>query len=230
MADQPPGPITELLAASARGDSASRERLFEAVYEELRRIANAQMRHAPGRTLQPTALVHEAYLRLYGGEAQPIFASRRHFFAAAAKAMRHIMVDDVRRRGRLKRGGPGALAYGSRAGEPTDPEAPLRAEASLSRTGVSGDEVARSVGRAFPSEEPIVFDQDPGEVLAIDEALTRLDAVSPRAAKVVELRFFGGFTVDETAEALGISPRCVDKDWHLARVWLHRELSAGLTS
>ena len=161
--------ITELLAGAARGDDASEERLWQAVYTELRAMAGKQMAaESPGRTLQPTALVHEAYLRLTGG-APVKWENRRHFFAAAAKAMRRIRVDDARRRTRRKRGGD-------------------RATMSL----------PDNVGADGP---------DPGEMLDIDEALDRLEREFPREARVVMLRYFVGMTGEETAEALGVSPR-----------------------
>jgi len=185
----PANPITQLLAAAGRGDTGAPEKLWAAIYEELRRIAGGQMRaEAPGRTLQPTALVHEAYLRLTG-DPQFNWANRRHFFAAAAQAMRRIRIDDARSRNRLKRGGD----------QPAGERQPV-------------DSVAA------------VFDQDPAEVLAIDEALAKLAEADPRKAEVVNLRYFTGLTVDETAEALGVSPRTVDNEWKLARAWLYREL------
>ncbi len=230
MSERPNEHITDLLAASASGVAGSRERLFESVYQELRRIANAQMRHSPGRTLQPTALVHEAYMRLYKGEEGPLFASRKHFFAAAAKAMRHILVDDVRTKRRLKRGGPGASGHVRSEGSDGDGSQASQETGTVEGEKTAGAAAARGVEWHQTKSEPAVYDQDPVEILNIHEALIRLEAVAPRQAKVVELRFFGGFTVDETAEALDVSPRCVDNDWRLARVWLHRELSAGLTS
>ena len=143
-----------------------------------------------GRTLQPTALIHEAYLRLMGA-VDGEFANRRHFFAAAARVMRCIRIDDARRRGRLKRGGgdsPGSL-----------------------------------------EDEPPMFDQDPAEVLAVHEALDRLEERHPEQAEVVMLRYFASMTVAETAVAMEVSPRTVNKEWRLARAWLHRELSKGDT-
>ena len=178
--------LTQLLTAAGEGEESAREQLWGLIYDELRRMAHRQMAdEAPGRTLQTTALIHEAYLRLGAGQNIQ-WADRRHFFAAAAEAMRRIRVDDARKRGALKRGG----------GRP-----PLHLE-----------------------EEPAVFDQDPTEVLAIDEALEKLKRSAPRQADVVKLRYFAGLTVDETADALEISRRTVDLEWRLARAWLHREL------
>jgi RNA polymerase sigma factor (TIGR02999 family) len=194
MTTQPPGPITELLHAAARGDAAAHEQLWTAIYDELHRVAQHQLSHEPsGGTLQPTTLVHELYLKLKlagGGNAE--WANRRHFFAAAAKAMRAIRIDDARKRRRLKRGG------GQRP-------APL-------------------------DESPAVFDQDHSKVLAIGEALTKLEQVDPRKATVVELMYFVGLTRDECADALGVSPSTVASEWRVARAWLHRELGKGDTS
>jgi RNA polymerase sigma factor (TIGR02999 family) len=180
------GPVTQLLAAVGRGDGGASEKLWALIYEELRAVARHQLAGEDSAgTLQPTALVHEAFLRLTGGGGVQ-WANRRHFFAAAAKAMHRIRIDDARRRKRLKRGGG-------------------------RRPGVLG-------------EGPAIFDQDPDEVLAIDEALGRLKQEEPRAAEVVLLRYFAGLTVNETAEALGVSGRTVKSDWQFARTWLHREL------
>ncbi|MFH1745646.1 MAG: sigma-70 family RNA polymerase sigma factor [Planctomycetota bacterium] len=192
MATPTPGPITELLAAAGRGDGNAQEQLWSAIYDDLRRVARNQLKgDAHNRTLQPTALVHEAYFRLVGGGPTE-WANRRHFFSAAAQAMRCIRIDDARRRDRLKRGG---------GGKPV----PLM-------------------------EEPVVFDQDPIEVLAVDEALSRLEQSDPRKAEIVVLRYFGGLSRAETAEALDLSPRTVDGEWRVARAWLHRELSKGDTA
>lgn len=158
MATHPRQPVTELLAAVGKGDASAHEKLWAAVYDELRRLARQQMANeAPGRTLQPTALVHEAYFRLFpDGDAH--FANRRHFFAAAAKAMRRIRIDDARMRGRMKRGGGQKLGSleGSANGEPNG---------------------------SF--EAPAIFDDDPIEVLAVNESLEKLAAEHPRKAEVV---------------------------------------------
>lgn len=192
MTTQPPGPVTELLDAAARGDAAAHEQLWAAIYDELHRVAQHQLSNEPpGRTLQPTMLVHEVYLRFVGG-GNVKWANRRHFFAAAAKAMRCIRIDNARKRKRLKRGG------GQRP--------------------------------ALLNEPPAVFDQDPALVLAIDEALSKLEQRDPRKAEVVTLRYFAGLTRDETADAMELSPRKVDDEWRLARVWLHRELAKGDTA
>lgn len=191
MATPPSSPITQLLAAANQGDSSAHKKLWSLIYDELHRLAQCQMANeAPGRTLQPTALVHEAYLRLAGGENVQ-WANRRHFFAAAAKAMHRIRIDDARKRNRLKRG---------------------------------GSENPASLERA-----PAVFDQDPAEVLAIDEALAKLEQRDPRKAEIVMFRYFGGLTVEECAEALGLSPRTIKAEWQFARTWLYQELSKGDT-
>jgi len=169
-------------------DLQTTDEIFPLVYEELRKLAD---RHLSGeqdaRTLQPTALVHEAYLRLVGDRGAA-WQSRAHFFGAAARAIRRILIDRARARGRLRHG----------AGE-----RPLPLEA------------ASSVGSGEPS-----FD-----LLALDEALERLAALDPAQARVVELRYFGGLSLEDTAEALDVSPSTVARAWRLARVWLHRELS-----
>ena len=171
------------------------------MYDELHRIAIGQAKHeAPGRTLQPTALVNEAYLRLLGDSGGG-WADRRHFFAAAAKIMRRIRIDDARKRKRLKRGG-------------------ARRPVSLDAASETGLALADLV---------LWDDDDPAETLALDEALSRLEQIDPRKAEVVMLRFYTGLTRDQIAEMLKIAPRTVDKDWHFARAWLHRELNGDQT-
>jgi RNA polymerase sigma factor (TIGR02999 family) len=157
------------------------------VYEELRRIARRQMdRQNPGHTLQTTALIHEAYLRLVD-QQNAQWQNRAHFFAVAATAMRQILVDYARARHAAKRGGA-ALAV------------------SLDEAAVASDERA-------------------AELVALDDALEELAAVDRRKCQVVELRYFGGLSVEETAEVLKVSPETVARDWRLARTWLLRELS-----
>lgn len=188
MSEQHQYPVTQLLDAVAQGQPAAMEKLWSAVYDELRRMAETRMaKELPGRTLQATALVNEAYLRLVG-DGRVHWKNRRYFFAAAANAMRQILVDDARRRKRLKRGG------GAKQGELLD-------------------------------WSPPAIEQDPGELLAINEAMEQLAQEEPRMAEVVGLRYFVGLTIDETAEALGVSARTVDLDWRIARAWLHRALS-----
>ena len=165
----------------------SSEDLLPQVYDELRRLARARMaREAPGLTLQPTALVHEAYLRLVGNGEAKQWDRRGHFFAAAAIAMRRILVERARRVGRVRHGG-GQVQVA------LDPDSPAH-----------GTEL--------------------GDVLAIDEALSELERIDGRKAQVVTLRYFAGLSVEETAEALDLSPSTVKNEWAFARVWLHRAL------
>ena len=184
--------VTELLAAAGQGDAAARSRLLSAVYHQLHAEAKRQMAdERPGHTLQTTALVDEAYLRLLGND--PVaFANRGHFFAAAAEAMRRILVEHARNRLRLKRGGE---------------------------------------ARREPITESLLASRewDPAELLALDEALQKLESLAPRQADVVKLRFFAGLSVDDAAKALSISPRTLDADWRLARAWLHRELGEDVS-
>ena len=184
--------VTDLLAQAQRGDRSATDELFPLVYAELRRLADRHLSREPaGQTLQATALVHEAYLRLCG-DADRGWDSRAHFFGAAARAIRRILIDRARSRRRLRRGG------GARA-EPFDP-------------GERAIEIAASVGA------PHI------DFLALDEALERLAAIDPQAAKIVELRFFGGLSPHDTARALRISESTEARGWRFARVWLHREL------
>lgn len=187
LAPPAPGEVTALLIAWRGGDAAALERLMPLVYAELRRLAAQRLRgerNAP--TLQPTVLVHEAFLRLV--DRRSPWQNRAHFFAVAARTMRRVAVDHARSRLRQKRGG-GAL-----------------------RVDLTG------VAEAAAVEPPSV------DVLALDEALDRLEARDPQQARVVELRFFTGLSEEETAEALGISRSTVQRDWHFARLWLLREL------
>ena len=179
--------ITNLLLAWGQGDEAALEALMPLVYSELRKVAARHMRgQRAGHTLQTTALVNEAYLRLIDA-SQVKWQNRAHFFAVAAHFMRRILVDFARSRNYKKRGG-GAQA-------------------------VSLDEAM------------IVTPERGADLLAVDEALTRLEALNERQAQVVELRYFGGLSEEETAEALKVSVRTVRRDWNFARVWLHRELT-----
>lgn len=180
--------VTALLEASREGDADATGELLRAVYEELRQLARAtRARHSASETLTATSLVHEAYLKLVD-EGRLEFDGRAHFFGAAARSMRQVIVDAARTKGRQKRGG----------GTP-----PARL-----------DDVATL---AAPDR--------PGEILALDEALTALDVVDPRAARVVECRYFAGLSVQETAEALTLSPTTVKRDWAAAKAWLHAALS-----
>ncbi|HJU72560.1 MAG TPA: sigma-70 family RNA polymerase sigma factor [Gemmatimonadaceae bacterium] len=189
MADEPRSRVTQLLAELPNGNAAPVEELFALLYNELRAIAHRQRRRWRGDdTIQTTALVHEAFLKLVDQERIPT-ESRAHFLAIAARAMRHILCNYARDRRAQKRGG--AIEH------------------------VALDE---SRGDAANSSS------EPSDALvALDEALRRLELVDPRQSKVVECRFFGGLTIEETAAALGISPRTVKRDWLVAQAWLHRE-------
>jgi RNA polymerase sigma factor (TIGR02999 family) len=181
----------DLLERATSGDDKAVAKLMPLVYDELRRLAASYLRRErPGQTLQATALVHEAYVRLIGEKAQN-WQNRTHFLAIAALSMRQILVQRARSRKAAKRGG--------------DPERIELNEQLLAAPDVGGtDEI---------------------DLVALDAALTRLATLDERQAKVVELRYFGGLGVEETAEALGISPATVKRDWTLARAWLKRELA-----
>ncbi len=180
--------VTLLLDAAAAGDRRAAAELLPLVYDELRKLAAARMAsEAPNPTLQPTALVHEAYLRLVGSADRERWDNRGHFFAAAAEAMRRILVDAARRRKRQKHGG------------------------DWNRLDLD------AVAPAVPDARH--------DLIALDEALTRLATEDPQAAQLVELRHFAGLSVPEAARALGISPRTADRVWAFARAWLHRELT-----
>lgn len=183
------GDITELLQAHGAGGRQALSRLVPLVYEDLRRIARAQMRRgARGATLDTGALVHEAYVKLVD-QRRATWNDRRHFFAVASLAMRQVVVDHARSRGRRKRGG-GELP-------------------------VTLDDAPETTAR------------DLDQVLAVDEALTRLEAVDPRLVRIVECRYFAGLNEQETADALEISLRTVQREWFKARAWLRSELGAG---
>ena len=184
------GDITRLLSRWADGDAKAFEALMPIVYQELRQLAGHYLRQErPDHTLQPTALVHEAYLRLSGIREMKLH-SRAHFFGAAAQVMRRVLVDYARERRALKRGGP-------------------------SPQMVSLDEAMDS---------PI----DGGvDIVSLDEALDALQEIAPQRARVVELRYFGGLSIDETADYLGVAPATVKRDWAFARAWLFRRLSEG---
>jgi len=179
--------VTQLLVAWSQGDQAAFERLMPLVYEELRRVARRYMRRErAGHTLQTTAVVNEAYLRLIDA-SKVQWQNRAHFFAASAQLMRRILVDYARAHNYIKRGG----------------EAPH-----------------------MPLEEAAVFSAERApDMVALDDALKSLALMDQRKSRVVELRFFGGLSVEETAEALKVSPRTVLNDWNLAKAWLLRELS-----
>lgn len=184
--------ITALLESAEAGGGDPIDRLWPLIYDDLRVLAHRQLlREQPGHTLVTTALVHEVYLKL-ADSSRVASRGRAYFFAAAARAMRQILVDHARARRRLKRGE-------GKAG-------PL--------SGADQTEAAM-----------LAVDDFAAEILDLHEALEKLTAESPRAARVVESRFFGGMSVEETAEAIGVSPRTVKNDWALARAWLFRELA-----
>jgi len=187
--DAPTGDFTLLLQRAEAGDLQAADKILPLVYGELRKLAAAKMaRESPGQTLQATALVHEAWLRL-GGEMQPNWKNRAHFFAAAAEAMRRILVDNARRRRAQRHGG--ALA-----------------KVSASETG-------------FDVAAPQL---DDAGVILLDEALARLAAHDARKAEIVKHCFFVGLTLEEAADAMGISSRTAKRDWGYARAWLFNEM------
>lgn len=181
--------VSGLLAAWRDGDQTALDRLLPLVYGELRRLAHRYMkRERPGHTLQTTALVNEAYLRLCAGR-KGSFQDRAHFFGVAAQVMRHLLVDHARSRDVVKRGG------GARQ---------VTLDEDVAEPSVPGD-----------------------DVLALDEALTRLTAIDPRKGRLVELRYFGGLSVEETAEVLAVSTITVKREWLKAKAWLYRELTGA---
>jgi RNA polymerase sigma factor (TIGR02999 family) len=183
-----PGEVTQLLVDWGNGNKAALDRLTPLVHEELRRLAHRHMRQErPNHTLQTTALVNEAYVRLVD-QRNLHWKNRAHFFSIASRLMRRILVDLARAHYGAKRGG----------GAP--------------RVSLDGVAIA-STERA-------------AELVALDEALTRLAEIDERKSKVVELRFFGGMSVEETAEALGVSPITIKRDWSTAKAWLYREIAS----
>ena len=187
MTKRSPDEITALLLAWSHGQSSALDQLIPLVHDELHRIAKRYMRRErPGQTMQTTALVDEAYLRLIDS-SRVHWQNRAHFFAIAAQLMRRILVDFARRRHNLKGGG--------------------------AATKVSFDEA-------------LVVSREAGaEMIAVDDALNTLASLDARQSQVVELRFFGGLSINETAEVLKVSEGTVRRDWSLAKAWLHRELS-----
>ena len=180
--------VTELLANARSGDASALANVFPLIYDELQRLAQMQLQREPdGHTLSPTALVHEAYMRLIDYNRME-WTGRAHFLAVAATAMRRILVDHARSHRSIKRGGE---------------------------------------LRRVPIESVDMATDDRAELLiAVDDALGKLREVDARQAQVVECRFFGGMTEEETAEALGIGLRTAKRDWAKAKVWLHREIAA----
>jgi RNA polymerase sigma factor (TIGR02999 family) len=180
--------VTQILQRIESGDPSAAEQLLPLIYDELRKLAAQKLRHEkPGQTLQATALVHESYLRLMdGAESQP-WRGRGHFFAAAAEAMRRILVESARRKKQIGRGG------------------------NLHRIPLDMVQVAA--------------DSPAYDILALDEALRRLDEQDTISANLVKLRYFGGMTMAEAADAVGMPLRSAERNWRYARAWLHRELS-----
>jgi len=188
--------VTELLTAIQKGEPQAAEALLPVVYDELRKLARQKLRHEQaGQTLEATALVHEAYLRLVGDRSQETgirsqnWDGRGHFFAAAAEAMRRILVESARRKKRLKRGG--------------------------------------DMQREAVDEQAIAAPQIDADLVELDEALNKLAAKDHRKAELVKLRYFAGLTIEQAAQALGISTTTADRDWTYARAWLFREMSKG---
>src|SRR5215831_19732221 len=184
--------VTQLLNAIEAGEPKAADQLLPLVYGELRKLAVVRMANEKvGQTLQPTALVQEACLKI-AGDGKEHFAKRRHFFKAAATAMQQILIDNARRKQRLKHG-----------------------------ANLVGEELHESrIAMSVPSEE----------LLAVNDALAALALEDPQAAEVVQMRYFVGMTVPEIADALGLSPRTVDRHWAFARAWLKRTIRASLSS
>ena len=182
------GDVTRLLRRARQGEEDATAQLISAVYGELRQMAARAMRNERGgHTLQPTALVNEAFLRMAQG-AGVDWRDRAHFFGVAAHVMREVLVDYARKRGAAKRGG----------------------------------------GVRVTLDDSLAISEDKlGEIVAVDELLSRLEAMDPRQARIVELRFFAGLNVEETAEALGISTPTVKREWASAKAWLQREMTQG---
>ena len=180
--------VTRILAAIEQGDARAADELLPLVYQELRRLAAQKMSHErPGQTLQATALVHEAYIKLVGSQEQN-FSGRTHFFAAAAEAMRRILIDNARRKQRLKHGG--------------------------GQQKIDLDDGCMEI-------------EDPSEqIIALDEALTRLAAEHPIKADLVKLRYFAGLTIEQAAKILEISPTTAKRHWVYARAWLYRHIAS----
>jgi RNA polymerase sigma-70 factor (ECF subfamily) len=182
------GEVTQLLNAMTRGDSGAAEKLLPLVYSELHRLAASYMRRErPDHTLQATALINEAYLRLARGDGE--WNSREHFIGMAANVMRHVLVDYA------------------------------RAHKAQQRDG--------GMKRVELREDLAVSAEKLEEVIALNEALKSLESLHPRQGKVVELRYFGGLSLEQIASLLGVSERSVKRDWSLARIWLFRELEQG---
>ena len=179
--------VTAILDELSAGDTSAAQRLLPHVYQELRALAGSFFQQQrPNHTLQPTALVHEAYLRLVRSDAS--WSSRKHFYDIAAMAMRQLLTDHARRKSSQKRGGANPRISLTEA----DAESNVKSEV---------------------------------DIVALDDSLTRLAALDPRQARIVELRFLAGLTIEQTAEILGVSPRTVKLDWQMAKAWLRTQLA-----
>jgi RNA polymerase sigma factor (TIGR02999 family) len=182
--------VTRLLSDWSGGNRQALEELLPMIYNELRRLAHGFLyRERPGHTLQTTALVHEAYLKLID-QRDARWQNRAHFFAIAAQAMRRILIDSARKHAAQKRGGP-------------------QDKLSL-------------------DEAPDISLEPNSNLLALDEALTTLGEIDPQQSRIVELRYFGGLTIEETAEVMNSSPATIKREWAMARAWLHQELTEKL--
>ena len=182
------GEVTRLLEQASAGDAAARATLFDVLYRELRRLAESVMRaERANHTLQPTALVHEAFLKLAGNEGR--FESRAHFLGVAAAAMRRVLVDHARGRNAQKRGSGATLVTVNDLDD-------------------------------LPRQAP-----DDIDLVVLDDALSRLTALDSRQGQIVELRFFGGLSVEETAAVVGVSERTIKREWQTSRAWLRREIA-----
>jgi RNA polymerase sigma-70 factor (ECF subfamily) len=186
MASIPDHDVTRLLDRLSAGDATARDRIIQILYGELRRLAAGRMRHERAdHTLDPTALVHEAYLRLLG-DLPSHWDNRGHFFAAASEVMRRLLVDYARQRLAAKRGGDFA--------------------------------------QVALAPELVSLTQDPSRILAVDEALARLEEVDPEKARLVRLRFFAGLDLKDIGDLMGISERTAKRHWQFAKAWLYREI------
>jgi RNA polymerase sigma-70 factor (ECF subfamily) len=195
MSSQPPpssSTISQLLESVRKGDAEAAFTLMPLLYSELHRLAMHYMRsERPGHTLQATALVNEAYLKLID-QREANWESRSHFIAVAAQVMRNVLIDHARGRQRVKRGG---------------------------------------LQQKVPLEDVVLISEEQtDDLIALDTAMKRLEQIDARQSRIVELRYFGGLTVEQTAEVLGISPKTVKRDWAVARAWLHRELRTARES
>jgi RNA polymerase sigma factor (TIGR02999 family) len=182
--------VTQILNAIEQGDPHAAEQLLPLVYDKLRKLAAQRLvSEAPGHTLEPTALVHEAYLKLVGPDSRRPWNGRIHFFAAASEAMRRILIDHARGKRRARRGG--------------------------------------KMKRVALQDLDVIAESRADDLLALDEALTQLEAADPRKAALVRLRYFAGLTLEQAAELLGISRATADRHWAFARAWLYDAMTRG---